>query len=187
MAIIHFPLLRLIIAAGISGIASIVKDFVSNHSEISKRQCEIKIGEIAEKEKRAGDTTKVWHLKPEFEYLLNNKSTNSAKEATDSSQKKKSTPGEKRKREDDKTPPVTPATKKKAVIPSSSASVSLEKTPVAVSVGTSGDVLVPPRKYKRAFGHFVRIKRSEVEELMKNERLPSGADEVFTMISCVCT
>ena len=165
-----------------AGIATIVKDFVANHSEISKRQCEIKINEIAEKEKRPGDSRQVWHIKPEFESLLGGAGT---KDAPESSQKKKSTPGEKRKREEEKTPPVTPAAKKKAVVPSTSASFSGEKTPVAVSA----DGLVPPKKYKRAFGHFVRVKRAEVEELLKHEPMPEGTDEVLLCgvdVECGC-
>ena len=44
--------------------------FVAAHPEVSKRQVELKIAEIAEKEKRPEDAGKVWHVKVEFEYLL---------------------------------------------------------------------------------------------------------------------
>ena len=37
---------------------------------MSKRQVEIKINELAVKEKMVGDTAKVWHIRPKFQYLL---------------------------------------------------------------------------------------------------------------------
>ncbi len=52
----------LIAAAGADGINKVVERFVAIHPTISKRQVEIKIMEVAMKEKRPTDITKVhWH------------------------------------------------------------------------------------------------------------------------------
>ena len=61
---------RLVVEAGVGGVTNLVLRFHAEHPDVSKRQIEMKIGEIGEKEKRAEDTFKVWHMKPEFEYLL---------------------------------------------------------------------------------------------------------------------
>ena len=53
------------------GISGVIAQFVAKHPTISKRQIELKIAEIAVKEKHEHDSTKVWHIRPEFQHLLN--------------------------------------------------------------------------------------------------------------------
>lgn len=77
---------RLLAKAGVGGIAAIVDGFVKRHPTISKRQCEIKIAEVAEKEKWPGDASKMWHVKPEYEKYVRmedgNASSSSSAEAS---------------------------------------------------------------------------------------------------------
>jgi hypothetical protein len=60
----------MLIASGPDGINKVIDKFIEKFSNYSKRQVEIKINEIAVKEKREDDNIKVWHIKPEFEYFL---------------------------------------------------------------------------------------------------------------------
>jgi len=52
------------------GVNKCVTAFMIKHNDISKRQIEMKIGEIATKEKRAGDSKQVWHIKSEYQHYL---------------------------------------------------------------------------------------------------------------------
>ncbi len=49
----------LLVSAGADGIAKVVDKFISNHAAYPKRQIELKINEIAVKEKRDDDPYKV--------------------------------------------------------------------------------------------------------------------------------
>jgi hypothetical protein len=60
----------MLVASGPDGINKVIDKFIEKFSNYSKRQVEIKINEIAVKEKREDDNIKVWHIKPEFEYFL---------------------------------------------------------------------------------------------------------------------
>lgn len=86
----------------------------------------MKINEIAIKEKRETDSTKVWHLKADFEHLL-------GKSATKSSKKRK-----------------------------------LEKvdTKEEDQIDDSNENAKEPKKFRRAFGHYVKAKRSEAESIL---------------------
>jgi len=64
-------LCRLLVHSGADGICKVVSRFQEVHPHISKRQLELKIAEISVKEKHESDTLKVWHIKPEYEHLLN--------------------------------------------------------------------------------------------------------------------
>lgn len=49
----------LLIAAGSDGVIKVIEKFIHNHPLFAKRQIEMKISEIAVKEKRPEDATKV--------------------------------------------------------------------------------------------------------------------------------
>lgn len=63
---------RLLKAAGTDGKEKILNAFYANHPHIPKRQVELKIGEIAIKEKRPDGWCKniCWYVLPEFEKYL---------------------------------------------------------------------------------------------------------------------
>eukprot|EP00606_Chrysophyceae_sp_TOSAG23-5_P000848 GSChrysophyteH2.ASY1.ANO1.520.1 assembled CDS len=63
-------LTKLLVASQAMGISGVVAQFVAKHPTISKRQIELKIAEIAVKEKHEKDPTKVWHIRPDFQHLL---------------------------------------------------------------------------------------------------------------------
>jgi hypothetical protein len=56
--------------AGPDGMSKVVNEFVSAHPEVSKRQTELKIFEVAVKEKRSSDVKQIWHIRPDFEHYL---------------------------------------------------------------------------------------------------------------------
>lgn len=56
---LHLLYVRILIKAGPDGIVKVVTSFLQLHPSISKRQIELKVAEIAIKEKRPSDTTKV--------------------------------------------------------------------------------------------------------------------------------
>lgn len=56
------------------GINKISTEFNSSYPEVSKRQAEIKIGEMAVKEKRGDDTRAVWYIKDEYLHHVADKS-----------------------------------------------------------------------------------------------------------------
>eukprot|EP00605_Chrysophyceae_sp_TOSAG23-4_P002848 GSChrysophyteH1.ASY1.ANO1.3137.1 assembled CDS len=63
-------LAKLLVASQSMGISGVVAQFVAKHPTISKRQIELKIAEIAVKEKHEKDHTKVWHIRPEHNHWL---------------------------------------------------------------------------------------------------------------------
>ncbi len=150
--------------AGPDGISKVVDAFLVNHPLISKRQVELKIFELAVKEKRSEDSYKIWHIRDEFTRYLDmvpgqpipakkNEPKSAAKskqsasdEAPKSSSKAASTP--KRKRDDE------------AAAPSSGA-----------KDGSGGSAVKGegPKKFKRAFGFFVKAKRAEAEESLGDD------------------
>ncbi len=112
---------RLLTEAGPDGISKVVDRFVELHSTFSKRQVELKINELAVKEKQQSDACKVWHIRPEFQTYLNSSETTANME----------------------TPPkLTKKRKAEEEDPSNSKE---------------------PKKYKRAFGFFVKAMRQEAE------------------------
>lgn len=63
-------LCKMLVASGPDGIHKVVDKFLEKFPQYSKRQVEIKINDLAVKEKRETDHLKVWHIKPEFEFYL---------------------------------------------------------------------------------------------------------------------
>jgi hypothetical protein len=124
-------LCRIIIASTADGIQKVVDRFLTEHSNFPKRQIEIAIEKLAFKERRTGDSTKVWYIKPEFEHLLHQES--SAVKIS----------GEKRSREDSEDISISPSKQG--------------------ATGGGGQPPKEPKKFKRAFGFFVKDHRAEAE------------------------
>ena len=69
-------LAAMVVKAGGDGLAKIVNEFYNAYKDsdgVSKRQIELKINELAVKEKRDEDHKPVWHLRPEFQHLYRGK------------------------------------------------------------------------------------------------------------------
>lgn len=155
-------LARIVAASGVDGMGRIVNKFVAQHPDVSKRQTEIKVNEIAVKEKWPGDAGKVWHIKKEFDHLLNGGPSSSSSTAENSKKRKKSSS----KSEPDAAKPTPKKAKK------SSSNVSPPPEPPSSPPPTSN------KKVKTAFHVFVKEKRGEVEEEM-------GEDASVSSIFCV--
>jgi hypothetical protein len=112
-----------LIDSGADGMSKVVDKFLENHPEIPKRQIEIKVNEVAVKEKRDGNSKIVWHIKPEFQQYL---------QVEFASPK----PAPKRVRE--------------------------EEEVITASDGR-------PKKFKRAFGFFVKDKRIEAQDKLSTK------------------
>lgn len=128
----------MIVEAGGDGIIKIVERFIEEHPEVPKRQIEIKINEMAYKEKRANDSKPTWYLKTEFEQYLAGSSSagaSSTKEGGESSSKSKTPKKRKLEKEEDGQP----------------------------QEGDSREVK-EPKKFKRAFGLYVRDHRDEADQ-----------------------
>ncbi|KAJ1428851.1 hypothetical protein B484DRAFT_65129 [Ochromonadaceae sp. CCMP2298] len=121
-------LCQVVAAAGSDGINKLVETFRTKHEGVSKRQAEIKVNEVAVKEKRPDDKYIVWHLKPDYE-KFKDMTPEEAEKACMGGGKVEgvSSSGKKRKAEE------------------------------------GGDK--EPRRFKRAFGHFVKAKRAETDAL----------------------
>lgn len=140
--------------AGPDGVSKVVEKFVGNHPNFAKRQVELKISEIAVKEKRANDSKLVWYIVPQYEHYLEmeNFEDNTNMEKSDVSE----TEDKKRKRSlGDQL--SSPESKLKSKAPKAS----IEEKPSSQSYSE-------PKKYKRAFAWFVKEKRPEAEKVAKN-------------------
>ena len=144
--------------AGPDGMSKVVNEFNAKYPEYSKRQTEMKIFEVAKKEKQAEDTKQIWHIRPDFEHFLymENFATGDGERSSASKSKSQSkdkatkdtsngSTSAKRKRDDDSSP-ITKNNKEEG---SSASSAAAGKE---------------PKKYKRAFGFFVKAKRPEAEK-----------------------
>eukprot|EP00981_Chlorochromonas_danica_P005429 scaffold1091_cov164-Ochromonas_danica.AAC.52 len=138
-------LCRLLKASGPDGITKVVEKFIGLHPLFAKRQVELKIGEIAVKEKQGDDTCRVWHIRPEFQRYLED----GVKTAESSKRKASSNAA------DDKD---TGSTRKKA------------KKEEPLEIDRNG-----PKKFKRAFGFFVKAKRAEAEAQLGPEASKTDA------------
>ena len=124
--------------AGADGVARIIERFHERHGQFPKRQIELVIDKLATKEKREGDTAKVWHLHDEYVSLASAASETAAALVGS---------GKKRAREDSGGDEMADMGSPSLLSPNS-------KQPRE------------PRKFKRAFGFFVKEKRAEAEELL---------------------
>jgi hypothetical protein len=141
--------------AGPDGVGKVVNEFTAVHPELSKRQTEMKIAEVAVKEKKGDDVKQVWHIRPEFEHYLTMENFYDGQAPAQPAKGAKSGPKEKasssssssggaakRKREDDDDDGDSGPKGKGGSTP------------------TGGR---EPKKAKHAFGFFVKAKRAEAE------------------------
>lgn len=128
-------LCRLVVSAGSDGMAKVVERFHAIHSAYPKRQIEIAIDKLLYKDKREGDTMKVWYVRSEYEHFLSPTTS---------------------------TPAPAPAVKAESSKKRPREEVDAA-SPDANTVVTPGKAPKEPRKFKRAFGFFVKDKRSEAE------------------------
>lgn len=125
-----------------------MEKFVTTHPVYAKRQVELKIGELAVKEKQENDTCKVWHIKPEFAKFLTMEVDQPAFSAADRGEGQSSA--------------VTDSGKRKAaaVLDGDAKGAGSAKKARKDDDAQAQE----PKKFKRAFGFFVKAKRSEAEE-----------------------
>ena len=136
-----FNFCRIIQSAGQDGINKLVTTFLSSHENVSKRQAEIKINELAVKEKRPEDKYIIWHIRPEFERYLHMSSSDAMSASSSSSSSSSSGAAD---------------------VGSSAKKRKNDDTEDAGEAAGSGGAK-EPRRYKRAFGFFVKSKRAEAE------------------------
>jgi len=151
-------LCRILIKAGPDGIVKVVSSFLQLHPSISKRQIELKVAEIAIKEKRPSDTTKIWHIRKEFEHYLNGapkKLDSSAKKRKKSVDGSASTPSASTSVSASNEEVNTPNKRAKNQTP--------QVQPDDREVG-SEDRKSKQGKNKSAFAFFVRANRIQVEQ-----------------------
>jgi len=131
-------LCKLIQSAKQDGINKLVATFLAAHPNVSKRQAEIRINEAAVKEKRPEDKYIVWHLREEYEKFLHMTPEEAVAAAVHLPPSETTASAKKRKVEDDEEP-------------------AHHGTPGGGEDGKE------PRRFKRAFGFFVKAKRAEAE------------------------
>ena len=130
-------LCKLIQSAKQDGINKLVATFLQAHPNVSKRQAEIRINEAAVKEKRPEDKYIVWHLREEYEKFLHMTPEEAVAAAASLPPSETQASAKKRKAEEDDEP-------------------AHHGTP-------GGEDGKEPRRFKRAFGFFVKAKRAEAE------------------------
>ena len=158
-------LCRMVRDAGPDGLIKIADAFMAKHPNVSRRQTCFKINEFAFKDKLDTDKQKVWHIKPAYEYLLNIGSGGGGGSSSASKAKnpKKSTGGGgSASKSGSKASAATP---RSCTGGSNSVSGGKRKHEGDTSPGTdgAGADAEPPRRFKRAFGFFVKAKRAEAE------------------------
>jgi hypothetical protein len=167
-------LCRLLIAAGPEGISKVITPFVANHPQYAKRQVEFKMHEVAIKERRPHVSDKIiWHIRDAYtKYIdMENFDDDSAHVPVDHPPAKASSgkgkggdkSASKRKREssggDDK---------------------GIEMTAEQLK-DLKGVAEREPKKFKRAFGFFVKGKRSEAEKELGDKA--SNADALRDLLT----
>jgi SWI/SNF-related matrix-associated actin-dependent regulator of chromatin subfamily A member 5 len=156
-------LCRLVVDSGADGMSKVIERFYLLHPSYPKRQIEIAIDKLMHKDKRSQDTLKVWHMRKEFEHLL-------AGAPAGGSQTLASPPPQPVKTEN-----VEKTTSKKRPRNSISNSDAATEDPQTVNSPhnangeTPGKIPKEPRKFKRAFGFFVKEKRSDAEAMLGGE------------------
>ena len=144
-----FYAIRMLVKAGYDGITKVVNQFVTKYPTMSKRQIELKIGELAVKEKHDEDKGKVWHIRPQFAHYLQIENFD----------------------ETEGIPPA-PSSTNAAAIDSEKKSKKKKETPLvafdsANSKRKREDDGAEPKKYKTAFNIFVKAVRADAEAELK--------------------
>jgi hypothetical protein len=165
---------RLVQTAGQDGINKLVASFLVNHPGVSKRQAEIKINEVAVKEKRPEDKYIIWHIRPDYEKFLNMTEEEAVVAAAGMTPTEPAASAKKRKKED------TEETNGGGLA---------ENAPAAESTGAvpPGFEGKEPKRYKRAFGFFVKAKRSDAEaQLGTSASVRESAHRRHSRLSLAC-
>lgn len=138
--------------AGYDGITKVVAQFVAKYPTMSKRQIELKIGELAVKEKHEEDKGKVWHIRPQFAHYLqleNFDESEGIPAAPSSANAAANDDSEKKGRKKKEIP---------AVVPQDSANSKRKR-----------EDDVEPKKFKTAFNIFVKAVRADAEADLKTK------------------
>lgn len=175
-------LCKLLQAAGPDGINKVVDRFVLKHPLIARRQVEMKIWDVAVKEKREEDTKTVWHIKPECEHYLNME--NFCADDVVASGQPTDSKAQKRKREAEAQAAAAAAAvaaeeaegggggeQKKAATPKAkakSAAASSSSSATAGAGAGTGAADTEPKKYKRAKNWFAKENKAEYQEKMSD-------------------
>jgi hypothetical protein len=182
------------------GVPKIVERFCEKYSMYSKRQVELKLNELAVKEKRGTDNRAMWYIRPDYEHfqlkqsdpdqikrdlnLATNPqillevnqdaatSSSSAPATSAKTPKKEKAAAEVSTNSEKKKTPGTAGAKRKA------SEITSPTTPATQSEAQTSSSSAPePKKSKRAFAFFVKDMRSEAEK-----KLVGTADEKVSHI-----
>jgi len=157
-------LCRIVSTAGSDGINKVVTTFMAIQGNVSKRQIEIKINEIAVKEKRPEDYYIVWHLRDEYvKYLKMTGEQAAAAIASENASKKRKVT--------DISPSTDSSAKDLAAKNTTKGGASDPKSAskdggvqLKMSDGGPSSSLKEPKRYKKAFGFFVKAMREKAEK-----------------------
>ena len=138
-------LCKLIHNAKQDGINKLVATFLQSYPSVSKRQAEIRINEAAVKEKRPEDKYIVWHLRDEYEKFLHMTPEEAVAAAAHLAPAESVPASAKKRKAEDGEEADTPAHGN------------------GNGASTPGGADKEPKRYKRAFGFFVKAKRAEAE------------------------
>jgi hypothetical protein len=153
-------LCKMLKKAGPDGMSKVVNEFVANHPEVSKRQTELKIFEVAVKERQEDDTKQIWHIRTEFEQFLHMENSYDSKASSSSS-----ISGPKGGKSKEKEGKVLQVKRKRDEDGDEEEGEDGHKSKVAAG-STPGGGKKAPKKYKRAFGFFVKARRADAEEMI---------------------
>ncbi|GMI09136.1 hypothetical protein TrVE_jg12629 [Triparma verrucosa] len=176
-ATITFPdahlsdLLSIVARAGPTGIKFLVEQFQKLHPEISKRQAELKINEVANREKRSGDRKAQWYVLESFA----DKADENTKILIKSGLSRAVIgPASKNQKPPSKAP--SKVLSKAAAKPKKTAVAAKPRADSLASTGSSpyiGDA--PPPKARSAFTHFCKATRASVKSsLPEGDRKDKG-------------
>lgn len=161
-------LCKMLVKAGYDGITKVINSFVAKYPHMSKRQTELRIIELAVKEKHEEDRGKVWHIRPEFAHFLNMDNFDETPEAVPHpiENASSSAPVTEKKRKSSGGEPSSKTSK-------APISKTKEKdTSAAATIATKRkrDDIEEPKKYKNAFNIFVKRVRAEAEQSLLAEK-----------------
>ena len=146
-----------------------MQTFLSTHENVSKRQAEIKINELAVKEKRETDKYIIWHIRPEFEKYLHMTSSEAIAAAANAAPSSQQTVVSAASSSASSSTGAGAAatSSQSSTVAGGSANAKKRKTEeveeAETTTGGAGGEVKEPRRYKRAFGFFVKAKRAEAE------------------------
>lgn len=169
-----FPeLCRLLARSGADGIIKVQDKFTAMYPNISKRQVELEAQKMAVKEKQGRDTMRMWHIRPEFQHMLEEGDAGEEEEEESVEEETSKTPksGGKKRPSGSITDFMTAKT------PGSSSKRKLASSSSSSSSSTPGDNQSPPmsggetdqkkkNKAKTAFQLYVKDKRGEAETML---------------------